>query len=376
MSATVEDPLSLSLDLLRRLPPANVTKNVQHLINMLPDHADDLASSVDQPLTLRIDQSKEGAGREFLCCDYNRDGESWRSWISNTWVPPLKDGDEESAPVPTGKLRELELHANDAFETYRKLYVFCILTPSYYETGYTSTYLWDLGADSPGDVPANFAGVVLFKKGMHDTRLTSDLEGSADDTAKGTFGSWDSIHVFEVATVPSSGSAGSATTVKSAKYKLSSTVMLTLNRHDGDAIARKNVDLSGSLSRQVCSTLLTQTEETMKVTDVTNHIINLGRIIEDVESKIRNQLQVGRACLTSRKSILERHTTSWNSCAVSKTWKRAEMPRNFKRSLWQVGSARCLSLSAGSCSVICTVYIPHMGTSLKQLLNFGALHVD
>ncbi|KAI3620602.1 hypothetical protein CBS9595_002569 [Malassezia furfur] len=265
MSATVEDPLSLSLDLLRRLPPANVTKNVQHLINMLPDHADDLASSVDQPLTLRIDQSKEGAGREFLCCDYNRDGESWRSWISNTWVPPLKDGDEESAPVPTGKLRELELHANDAFETYRKLY---------YETGYTSTYLWDLGADSPGDVPANFAGVVLFKK---------DLEGSADDTAKGTFGSWDSIHVFEVATVPSSGSAGSATTVKSAKYKLSSTVMLTLNRHDGDAIARKNVDLSGSLSRQ--------TEETMKVTDVTNHIINLGRIIEDVESKIRNQLQ-------------------------------------------------------------------------------------
>ncbi|KAI3628782.1 CAP2 [Malassezia furfur] len=234
MSATTEDPLSLSLDLLHRLPPANVTKNVQRLIHMLPDHADDLASSVDQPLTLRIDQSKEGAGREFLCCDYNRDGESWRSWISNTWVPPLQDGDEELAPVPTGKLRELELHANDAFETYQKLYV-------------------------------------------------DHLEGSADATAKGTFGTWDSIHVFEIATVPSSGSADSSTTVKSAKYKLSSTVMLTLNRHDGGASARKNVDLSGSLSRQM--------EETMKVTDVTNHIINLGRLIEDVESKIRNQLQ-------------------------------------------------------------------------------------
>lgn len=69
--------------------------------------------------------------------------------------------------------------------------------------------------------------------------------------------------------------------------------MLTLNRHDGDASARKNVDLSGSLSRQVCLVLLTQTEETMKVTDVANHIINLGRLIEDVEGKIRNQLQVG-----------------------------------------------------------------------------------
>lgn len=69
--------------------------------------------------------------------------------------------------------------------------------------------------------------------------------------------------------------------------------MLTLNRHDGGTSARKNVDLSGSLSRQVCLMLLTQMEETMKVTDVTNHIINLGRLIEDVESKIRNQLQVG-----------------------------------------------------------------------------------
>ena len=72
--------------------------------------------------------------------------------------PPLEDAaDEEGPVVPTGKLRELELQANDAFETYRKLY---------YETGYSSTYLWDLGGDATNELPANFAGVVLFKKGM------------------------------------------------------------------------------------------------------------------------------------------------------------------------------------------------------------------
>ena len=158
MGAAADDPLSLSLDVLRRLPPAEVTGNVEKLMKVLPEHADDLASGVDQPLTVRIDQSKAGAGREFLCCDYNRDGESWRSWISNTWNPPLEDAaDEEGPVVPTGKLRELELQANDAFETYRKLY---------YETGYSSTYLWDLGGDATNELPANFAGVVLFKKGM------------------------------------------------------------------------------------------------------------------------------------------------------------------------------------------------------------------
>lgn len=124
MSGVAEDPLSLSLDLLRRLPPADVSKNVEELINVLPDHADDLASGVDQPLSVRIDQSSTGAGREFLCCDYNRDGESWRSWISNTWDPPIEtqEGGDDHI-VPLGKLRELEIQANDAFETYRKLYV-------------------------------------------------------------------------------------------------------------------------------------------------------------------------------------------------------------------------------------------------------------
>ncbi|WFD18744.1 F-actin-capping protein subunit beta [Malassezia caprae] len=228
MSAEGLDPVALSLDILRRLPPAHVKKNLNTIAKVLPNDADDLMSNVDQPLTLQIDSSTEGAGREYLCCDYNRDGQSWRSWYSNTYNPPLEGGSEPIVPV--GALRELELQANDAFETYLKLY---------YDTGYTN------------------------------------LDGPMDSEASGTLGTWESIHVFEIETKETTAGA------QTARYKLSSSVMLTLKRRDRATVG--HVDLSGSLTRQI--------EETLPVAGATGHVVNLGRLIEDVESRVRNQLQ-------------------------------------------------------------------------------------
>lgn len=62
---------------------------------------------------------------------------------SNTYDPPLPDG----GAVPSDKLRQLEIQANAAFDTYRELY---------FEGGTSSVYLWDL--------EHGFAGVVLIKK--------------------------------------------------------------------------------------------------------------------------------------------------------------------------------------------------------------------
>lgn len=167
---TMTDPLDLSLDLLRRLPPSRIEQNLESIVNLIPAYADDLYSSVDQPLKIQVDSSKEGAGREFLCCDYNRDGDSWRSWISNSYSPPIQPGPDESTSNgepgtrPSAPLRALELKANSAFETYAKLY---------YENALSSVYLWDLESDpstlsgaAVGGTPApsTFAGVVLFKK--------------------------------------------------------------------------------------------------------------------------------------------------------------------------------------------------------------------
>ena len=69
------DLLDSMLDLMRRLPPTHVEENVSALVSICPDYADDLLGSVDQPLKVLVDKA---TGKEFLACDYNRDGESYR----------------------------------------------------------------------------------------------------------------------------------------------------------------------------------------------------------------------------------------------------------------------------------------------------------
>lgn len=61
-SMSDEETLSSVLDLCRRLPPQNVEANLDALVAILPDLADDLLSSVDQPLKVQTDSS----GREYL----------------------------------------------------------------------------------------------------------------------------------------------------------------------------------------------------------------------------------------------------------------------------------------------------------------------
>ncbi|KAF8625383.1 hypothetical protein AX15_005413 [Amanita polypyramis BW_CC] len=246
------DPVDSMLDLMRRLPPTRTEENVAALINICPDYADDLLGSVDQPLQLKMDRE---TGREYLACDYNRDGESHRSPWSNEYDPPLDDG-----TVPTPKLRKLEIAANEAFDTYRELY---------YEGGVSSVYLWDLE-------DGGFAGVVLLKKTM------------TPSSAKEPSGSWDSIHVFEA-----------AERGRQAHYKLTSTIMLhLLTRKTSESGGEKQngekksieglkrqgeVSLSGSMTRQ--------TEQDWPLHDATSHIANTGRMIEEMEIKMRNLLQ-------------------------------------------------------------------------------------
>ncbi|KIJ66948.1 hypothetical protein HYDPIDRAFT_150071 [Hydnomerulius pinastri MD-312] len=251
------DIVDSMLDLMRRLPPTRVEENVKSLIEICPDYADDLLGSVDQPLQFRTDRE---TGKEYLACDYNRDGESYRSPWSNEYDPPLEDG-----TVPTPKLRKLEIAANEAFDTYREMY---------YEGGVSSVYLWDL--DDGG-----FAGVVLLKKVMSPPSQTEPS------------GSWDSIHVFET-----------SERGRQAHYKLTSTVMLQLVTRrveetddtqaqtlggrekkvsDQGRKSSGEVNLSGSLTRQ--------TEQDWPLQDSSSHITNMGKMIEEMEIKMRNLLQ-------------------------------------------------------------------------------------
>ncbi|PSN39920.1 F-actin-capping protein subunit beta [Blattella germanica] len=226
-----DQQMDCALDLMRRLPPQQIEKNLSDLIDLVPSLCEDLLSSVDQPLKIARDKDM---GKDYLLCDYNRDGDSYRSPWSNTYDPPLEDGS-----MPSERLRKLEIDANHAFDQYREMY---------FEGGVSSVYLWDLDH--------GFAGVILIKK--------------AGDGSKKIKGCWDSIHVVEVQ---------EKTSGRSAHYKLTSTAMLWLQTNKPGS---GTMNLGGSLTRQV--------ENDASVSEASPHIANIGRMVEEMENKIRNTL--------------------------------------------------------------------------------------
>ncbi|KAL7270681.1 F-actin-capping protein subunit beta [Rhizina undulata] len=225
-----QDPYDSSLDLFRRLNPKHIAANLNTLINLIPELTEDLLSCVDQPLLV---QRCKKTGRDYLLCDYNRDGDSYRSPWSNEFDPPLSDG-----TLPSEKVRKMEVAANEAFDIYRELY---------YEGGVSSVYFWNLDD--------GFAGVVLLKKSVSSSTKSS--------------GSWDSIHVFEA-----------NDRARTSHYKLTSTVILNMVSA-GEALGE--LDLSGNMTRQA--------EMDLPVEDDSSHIANIGKLVEDMELKMRNLLQ-------------------------------------------------------------------------------------
>ena len=104
------DPLSKPTHARRQ-----IEQNLSGLINLLPEQTDELLQRVDQPLE---EAACPRTGRKFLLCDYNRDGDSYRSPWSNEYDPPIEDGFR-----PSEKLRILEQKANSVFDAYRALQV-------------------------------------------------------------------------------------------------------------------------------------------------------------------------------------------------------------------------------------------------------------
>lgn len=67
---------------------------------------------------------------------------------------------------------------------------------------------------------------------------------------------------------------------RTAKYKLTSTVILTLG---SASEALGDLDLSGNMTRQIEADLPVEGDE--------GHVVNVGRLVEDMELKMRNLLQ-------------------------------------------------------------------------------------
>jgi len=233
-----EEQLNSALNLMRRMPPSSIENSLAGLIELVPDLTEDLLNHVDQPLKIQKDTK---AGRDFILCDYNRDGDAYRSPCSNTYFPPSDDGF-----LPSQQLRKMEIEANDIFDTYRRLY---------FEGGSSSVYFFNTDEkDSKA-----FGACFLVHKDV--------------DAQKGQLesGWWDSIHVFEVVENNKKGHF---------EYKLTTTVMVSMGVK-GSNIGE--VDLSGSMTQQDTKVLA--------VNDNQPHMANLGKMLEDMELKIRNSIE-------------------------------------------------------------------------------------
>jgi len=229
----MSDQLDCALDLMRRLPPAQIEDNLAGLIDLVPDLTEQLLSAVDQPLKIAHDPISK---RDYLLCDYNRDGDSYRSPWSNKYDPSLDDGQ-----APSAELRKQEILFNEVFDLYRDLY---------FEGGVSSVYCWDLDD--------GFASCILIKKTQDQSKKGQPMKGN-----------WDSIHVVEV-----------QDNKKNAHYKLTSTVMLGI---ETETTATGQVNLSGSLTRQA--------ESDSPVNEANPHVSNIGKMIEDMEIKLRTTLE-------------------------------------------------------------------------------------
>jgi capping protein (actin filament) muscle Z-line, beta len=158
--------------------------------------------------------------------------------------------------------------ANELFSVYRE---------QYYEGGLSSVYLWETSAAStsaeaaPGAAAAlspqtAFAGAFLVHKG----------EGSGRHGASLSAGLWDAVHVVEV--LPGEGGSTS--------YNLSTTIALHLATNTGESGGAKpggRFELAGSLGRASSSVAPTPGA-------ATGHLLVLGRLVEEMENKLRGTL--------------------------------------------------------------------------------------
>jgi capping protein beta len=249
---------------------------------------DEFTQSVDVPIYSKIDtNNKLTKPKKYIACEYNREKESYRSPWTNEYYPPLpldNDSNEEEGiggeggMKPSLLLRNLEIQANQVFERYTYLYYG--KNDDLDDEGneiVSSVYFWDDNNSNSGRVGSGSNSSTEFKEGFSGCFLIRKMIDEPNDQK----GYWNSIHHVDI---------GSIINGKS-KYKLSTTVLVNIdvyvdnNDNDGGDSDNNNcITISGSLSKEV--------EQSHPANISTDHIANIGRMIEDVEIQLRTNLDV------------------------------------------------------------------------------------
>jgi len=188
------------LHLYKLLSPKNSGTNFNVISELVYEDDETLlifTQKAEVPTTICTDDPKGS----FLCCEFNRDGDSYRSPLSNTYFP-TPDDENEMKKIPEA-LRNLEIKLNKVFQNYIKAY--------YSSEAICSVYLDTTDENMDNGYLVN----VRIKNPIKDK--TKDL-----DT-----GCWDSNNIIEVKYIPDNQNVR-------VEYKISSSVYLTLNVNNGD----------------------------------------------------------------------------------------------------------------------------------------------
>lgn len=156
------------------------------------------------------------------------------------------------------ELNQLEIALNEAVRTYASLY--------YGSDAITSVYIDSSNSSSCDD---DFSVAILIKK---------HAEIDDEDDNSSSRAAWDSVHVFEIQKEDDNDTSSSVSAAF--VYCHTATIMLSF---DNSVETLKNIKLAGHLIRQ--------NESTIAANSHSNHLINIGGMLEESESRLRNDLQ-------------------------------------------------------------------------------------
>ncbi len=239
--------LTSCINLSRLLPISKLEQNI-NAISSLVYNDDDLLENflqkVDQPLIINPEKG-------FICCEYNRDGDSYREPGTTTYYPPL-----ESGTKPTQQLLDLEKMLNTAFKEYIKMYYTSVGTNQTETNTNCSVYCYEMEEGNPDE----FIVAILIKN-----KIKGQLSNKDN-------GQWESSNLV---TVKKDG--------QKISYDLITSVNVYLNvvteKTTGSQIA-----IGGSSTKNI------KKEFTSANIDNRFHMEKIGPMIEDMETSILSEI--------------------------------------------------------------------------------------
>ncbi|MCQ2818060.1 MAG: F-actin-capping protein subunit beta [archaeon] len=239
------------------LPVSELDKNIDAISNAIYDY-DDLLNEFLQKVDNRTTVSKEDPKGDFIKCEQNREGDSYRSPFSNKFFPPTSDG-----RPPSGDLRKLEERLNEMFKVYVKNY--------YSPMTLCSCYCWDLGSS----IKDGYGVAVVIKTSInHSSSLNN--------------GKWDSSNVMTVKFTEEGG-------------KIKGQFSLVTSVNIGVGFRSKvsgDLSLSGAIARSS-----QKTKQIKKYDDLVAQTEIIGEMIEDMESNLR--ATINEVYIQKSKAIID-----------------------------------------------------------------------